>query len=621
MSRPLTAISAAVGYSLCLAALAAGGACTDTELRCIAEDCQVKEKAVIDNVVHAQGKVCTRDPNTATYPYKVLLVVDTSESTKFTDKTAVNGRYKALLQVLNDPNYVNNPHIQFAIMSFATNPVAEQATFTSDHATLLLAAKALDDAHSLGTQGQTDYLQALQLATKIITDDANGASAAERAFTQYDVQWLSDGNPELNPDCSGTCDANDPTLLQHCAETLPKVHDATTDLIALSKTLGVYSIKLSTIFLDTGIFTTPCTPLFAVDPLQWATGASYLTDMSNVGHGTYQRYTDASQLKFSLNVQTIVRSFKQNSFFLVNYSRVVEGNQLLPDSDQDGISDNDESKQSTDPVKSHSDPTTLCSDMARLRSADNPQMCLNACTPGAISSLTGLAATFDEDGDTLLNCEESVLLSLPGLIDSDKDDITDDLEIRFGTNVLQPTNVKGLDNDQDGIEDIDEIFQGLNPLSAQPDRMLAYSYVPLQTATADANAGVSCYTFQVDNVQLAPTVASETSSKGDNKICLFLVQHTVDNPSGQPTISRACKTANMQVDANGLVTKTPADGVLQFDGGEFAVVMCPDKSCAPTASGVSIAGGTGGKSVGDRSGDGATSERAILRTEDEASGS
>ncbi len=275
---------------------------------------------------------------------------------------------------------------------------------------------------------------------------------------------------------------------------------------------------------------------------------------------------------------------------MVNYSRVVEGDQLLPDSDQDDISDNDESKQNTNATKAHSDASTLCSDMARLRSSDNPQMCLNACTPGANSSLTGLTATFDEGGDTLLNCEESVLLSNAILIDTDKDDLTDDLESRFGTNVLQPTNVKGLDFDQDGIEDIDEIFQGLNPINAQPDKTLAYSYVPLQTATADANAGMSCYTFQVDKVQVTPTVASESSGKGEYKICLYLVQHTVDNPAGQPTISCAYRTANLLDDANGLFTKTPADGVLQVDNGEFQVVMCPDASCAPTASGVTMGG-------------------------------
>ncbi len=93
------------------------------------------------------------------------------------------------------------------------------------------------------------------------------------------------------------------------------MNKATTNLIALSGTLGVYSIKLSTIFFDAGLFATPCPPLFAVDPTQWATGASYMTSMANIGHGSYQRITDASELKFNINVQTITCRFQQNSFY------------------------------------------------------------------------------------------------------------------------------------------------------------------------------------------------------------------------------------------------------------------------------------------------------------------
>ena len=640
MSRPPIPALAAAGLSFMALAGLAAGACTDTELRCIAADCQVQEKALTDNVVHAQGKVCTRDPNTASYPYKIILVIDTSGSTQKSDPTAINGRWKAVQEVLTDPNYINNPHIQFAVVRFATDPIVLQAAFTADRALLQNAVASLYDAHNTGDNTgslyqdyQTDYLKALLAVEKIITDDAAAAPPGERAYTQYDVQWLSDGNPEKNPDCPN-CGITDPGLIEHCSETIPIVLAETANLADLKGKLGVFSVKFSAIFLDAQPAYNSICSLYYGDPTRWGPGPSYLKPMVNlfVPRGSYQELS-ADKLAFDIQVNTITRRYQQNSFFLVNYSRVVDGNALLPDSDQDGISDNDESKNGTKPTTAHSDPKTLCSDMTRLRSADNPDVCFNTCTPGATGTLAGVATTLDQDGDGLLTCEESALVSTATLIDTDKDDLTDDIETRFGTSPLQATNVKGLDFDRDGIDDIDEIFMGLNPLNPQPDKSLAYTYVPLQTATGDANSGVSCYTFQVDNVQLAPTQASETSGLGDNKVCLFLVQHTVDNPYGQPTISRACKTANLQLDPNGLAIKTPANGVLQFDGGEFSVVMCPDpNSCPAAASGVTLANPLNGttntaKTAADITSSDASeaaapfspsaSERAVLRQEEE----
>ena len=577
-------------------------ACTNSELRCIAADCQPATLKAVDNVASAAGTVCTQDPNASTYPYKILLVVDTSASTAQSDPPSVNGREKAVLAVLNDPNYMNNPAIQFAIMTFDSSPTVQQGNFVPNSGAgrgLLLAAAAktgytaIDSAN--GDSGQTDYVLALKQAAQLISADVAASPAADVPYTKYDVQWLSDGFPEVGPDCPGfVCQPTDAAGKAHCGETLPIVKAATQSLLDLQQSLGFFSISLSTVFLDAPLSVVECSLFQAQDKATWGDGPAYLMQMAaqSTPPGTYQSLS-ADKLKFTIHATTITRRFVQNSFYLVNYSRVVKGDKIYPDSDQDGLADEDEDATfatlMTDKAKTHSVAGSMCSDLIRTRSTDNPGQCDAACTPTAqAASASGPAPTGDPDGDGLLSCEEGFFFSNPQKIDSDGDDLTDDIEARFHTDPLDPKtsliNSDGDGNNDPGMFDRAEIYKGLNPKSAQSNLSLAYVYTPL----VDANSptpGVSCYTFRVDNVQLAETIATSVSARGDNKLCLLLVQHTIDNPSGQPSISRACKTANYQVGADGVGVKVPADGALTFQPSDFSVVMCPNGNCTSAAMG------------------------------------
>ena len=557
-----------------LLALAYGAVCcTNADLKCISGTCKPQTTPPSDDVVKATGEFCTADPNTQVYPYKILFVVDVSESTIMSDPT--QGRGRAIQQVLN--KYGNDPSIWFALITFTSTATAVVPQFTQS-VPVMEAAIPQADLSLI----DTNYLDALALATKLIDNDAKSMPASQRAYTRYDVQWLSDGNPEI--------DALLPDTAAACAQTLQAVRTAEKSLLALQQQDGFYGIKLSTIYLNSP-YVSKCAPLTATDPTVYGTAPAYLMQMSTDGGGTYQLANSAT-LAFNIDFTKIVRPYQKHDFFLVNHSRVVQNDQLLPDSDQDGVPDALELKNNTSPLSP--DPNhTGCSDRVNQLLLPNQNLCAASCANPANSNGTMMS---DGDQDTLHDCEEAALGTNRTTPDSDGDGLMDEIETRFGTNPLDPKTVT-VDTDLDGVTDMQEIFSGTDPLTPQTNTSLAYTYTAL-TQAPDSTPARTCYNFTVDNVRLAPTLAAPDSTPpsqaGDNNLCLYVVQTTVDDPNSQPTVTRACKTANLTV-TNGVTVKTPPDAVVQFKPDDFVAVMCPGGICPATgAAGAAGTAGTAG---------------------------
>ena len=262
---------------------------------------------------------------------------------------------------------------------------------------------------------------------------------------------------------------------------------------------------------------------------------------ARAGGGTYQAL-EANSLAFDIQVTPIARGFVQNRLYLVNLSRVVAGDLLLPDSDQDGLADRDEPPLGLSPAKPDSGGVG-CHDRTQDISGDNAGLCPRICSRSAADGGMLTDPLGDDDGDSLLNCEEVALTLDSNRPDTDGDDLTDDLELRFGTNPLDPQTAS-LDADHDGITDQEEIFAGTDPLTRQTGDEIFYRYAPLR-AVADSNG--HCQIFRVDNVRLVETAASAVSAAGDNRICVYMVEHTVDHPTGEPTVSRACRAGQFSL--------------------------------------------------------------------------
>jgi hypothetical protein len=491
--------------------------------------------------VALEGQFCSANPNTVGFPYKILFVVDVSGSTTTSDPTG--GRAPAVQQVINQ--YLPTPEVSFALLAFSTDPIPVEPLFTRDPAVLQGVVPQLNQS-----MGSTNYLSTLQAALNIITQDANQMTVAERARTRYDIQWLSDGVP--NP----------------CTQ-IPGVPDAEKQILNLVQSQGLFGITLSTIFLTGDPAANTTCP---------QTANQVLSDMATEGGGTFQALA-GNQIKFNINFTRIVTPFQQHMFYLVNESRVVKNNVAYADSDSDGVSDNDEVAAGTDPLQA--DPNhTGCTDRINALLQPNVGLCPGTCNRDLQAVSGNVAALGDKDVDGLHDCEEQALGANSHRADSDGDNFIDALEARFGTNFNDP-GTPTVDTDRDGTPDGEEIITGTDPLSAEPNRDLAYVYQPLSAAAATV-AGTTCANFNVSNVQLVETRATATTAAGDNRLCLYIEQlpQNVSSASSEPTVTKTCSVANYH-HQNGAEFKNPAGGIIRINPADFKPTICASAACMP----------------------------------------
>lgn len=201
--------------SLVLAALLLAS-CTDAFIEPVkAEDSN------IDNQLVLSGRVCTRPPDPAGFPVKVLFIVDKSGSMCITDPPGalsgggicsggVNalgkpGRVRALENLVAQFRAQRGANIQMAVVPFETNVKNIWPSGTASFAPL----DGSLDAFITGLQSDlgkgTDYQGALAKAYEIVSADIDKVSRNNPAIlprTRYVVVFLTDGTPY--PRCSAT---------------------------------------------------------------------------------------------------------------------------------------------------------------------------------------------------------------------------------------------------------------------------------------------------------------------------------------------------------------------------------------------------------------------------------
>ena len=520
-------------------------ACTKSDLRCITGSCDPQAKVnTLDNVVAVSGKACVSDPKQEIFPYRILFIIDVSGSMVNSD--AANNRSAALRAAITQ---YSRPGVAFGLIKFSTES-AKVLDFTTDTAALMAASTAFDAAN-----GFTNYVSALNLGQQMIQADAATLSVSDLARTQYQIQFLSDGQPAV----SGMC------------QTYDEVNVAATSLMQLGTKIAFAGMRIDTVLLGCKVGNDGAATDCSLDPsCAGRSAVTYLQSVADIGGGNMQVLT-STELKFSIFLQPVLLPFQKQGFMLINNNRVLREDVLMADSDGDGIDDTSEVAGGTNPLLSVSDPNG-CGDLTTYRTSYNKGLCAMRCSP---ASNTSNAATSrnDPDLDTLLNCEELTLgtgLSTP---DTDLDGLLDPVEVRFNTN---PGNARTPieDDDGDGVNNAQEILTGTDPSFPEPSRQNAYIYKSFEP-TASPKDGVSCFNFRVENVRLVQTQATALHPAGDNELCLTILQTLQQNSSDQPTVTRACKTANFLVDAEGNGHKTPISGEISVDAADFVTISCP----------------------------------------------
>jgi hypothetical protein len=426
-----------------------------------------------DNQLRIKGQFCTERSGEVSFPVKVLYILDQSASLQCTDSG--QRRFGALRNSVDALR--RRPNTEFAFIGFSS--WSREVEFTRNRDDV---ADFLDPNQGLGPA--TDYQGALATAVRLIESDMLDVGPAERARTRYQVVFVSDGVPE--PRCNAGCedandpctdgedndgdglvDANDPdcdnlddnslrpdNLYGVCNTTQeipddvyvdmsgicpaynqpPQINRRIEELLTLKDTYSVGGVTLHSVLLFSpqNIVEQVCPDAGASFGYDKAQAEALLRGMARQGNGTFRDVnldTDNDDfLRFditSLKAEQTLTSMMASNIHLHR-----QGEELLVDTDHDGLADATEREIGTDPLSDDTDGDNyhdLFEQIFRTEGFDPTD-----ATQPALSC----DDNDDRDQDGLNGCEESFLGTSTLLADSDGDDLLDWHEMRYGTDPL-----------------------------------------------------------------------------------------------------------------------------------------------------------------------------------------
>lgn len=583
-SCPRHSVSAA---ALVLLALLAG--CTDAGL----EPVRDKAAPAFDDELHLHGEVCLTPAADASFPVKILFVVDVSDSMRVTDMAFM--RAHAVVDVIN--RYGANPAVKFGVISFNSGITPLTSGFVSN-------PDPTPVYNGLSQQDRlTDYQGALGAAYQMISEDIVASSPAERARTKYVVVFFSDGAPD--PQCSsretvcgaGTCpphqhcragvckddylicsvprqdwqDAFDPPIPEDMYPELDRGADynqpsqilrAVDDLIGLQDFYRVGEIRLHTAFLyDPEAASSPLAAPFGLDR---EGGVELMTAMAEHGFGTFTEFTDATKIDFlSINYTSFKEENGLAMVLATNVNVVDTGEGRKVDTDGDGIVDEVELGTTcvgngtgcADPADSDGDGyTDLFEERNRISGFDPKD---------AGKPLVPCASKSDFDNDLLRDCEEDFLKTEWRLPDTDGDRIPDGVEFRMGMDP-RARDDRYADPDQDGERNVDEVKAHSNPMvAASPSHpVVRYLY---DVAPFTKDTGEECFQLDVRHIKLVTTGKGTSSRLGHNHVLLYFDEAPLNRALDPGHVRIACVDVRY-VDG---VVKSPPNGQVAFADENF----------------------------------------------------
>jgi len=390
-----------------------------------------------DDKLEVSGEICTREPETLTFPLRVLFIVDSSVSMDVTDPpdpvTGETGRERSVRETWEHlldqgPSGVRVGVIRFSAEAQGQTGVDEDTPpdgipdtfFTADRSRLTAATASLGI-----TDRTTNYNNALGEAYYEIRTELLAADQESLPLSKYVVVFLSDGIPDTD-DTDSRGNAED------------EIVQAVSSLRELADTFRVGEFAFHTAYLTGG------------DGISFdRQAASLLERMAKVGGGSYRSFPNGEQLNFLFVDFTVLkRVFTLKSLVAFNTNVVMDVEQLPPPpvdldagSDAEDADVEDEPDADLDAEDADVDPDAPDTPVVEAPGPPEP---------------TSPLAYVDENSSTRVECGEP-------LVDSDSDGLSDLKELEIGTNPLLR------DTDDDGINDRlewDLMESGLDPLIA-----------------------------------------------------------------------------------------------------------------------------------------------------------
>jgi hypothetical protein len=516
--------------------------------------------------MNVSGRVCTADPASLLAPVKVLFMLDYSQSMVVSDPDTV--RAAAAVDLMDKLGKA--PGLDFGVMLFRgdVNVITKttlpggtlQDGFTPslslDTAALRVVLHAGLPAPTSVDQETTDYVGALARARALIEDDilSNQSQPDLLARSKYVVIFLSDGIPTRN--LPAGCLPGDGRLSCTC----PDVISSGVDKIQLLQNDGVGLVQLDSVY----IFDNPNAPPVPIPVHQ--TAAALLACMAQHGAGDFRDFANGEPVDFfGFSTEPLQRLYLLKNLLVVN--RNARPGTFAPDSDGDGLSDDEELALGSNPLDGDTDHDGY-GDLLESKFPQNFH--LLTPDPGCLPADQG-----DRDGDGLRDCEEIFIGTSATSYDSDKDGAPDGIEWWMGTR----PSVADLDDDpdRDGLSNGEELRAHTDPNKADATDLADIAQRLTIQSDGASVGGRNCYEFRAENIHLAQTLARNPGDEpGLNDIWITAAQVPFDAPDSAPVYS----VAMVQARLDGFV-RTPANGELSVTADQFAA---PAPVPAPTGA-------------------------------------
>jgi hypothetical protein len=444
-----------------------------------------------------EGDLCTDDPGGGAFPLKIAVIVDSGLS------GIPDDRASALQNLVTQ---YSGSTVEFDIVLMAESAQSLTGGFTNDPTTLEMAIQTAGAAVS----PLRDYEAAMLAVTTDIESDAIGTSPGVRSRTHYALQFAAQGPPTPDlPDLwcganqlmpgSGMCtkqfDAN------FCPSIMPAPSSADCEL-----SLYVSLVTELSTFLQTNGALDFLAQFYSVGGN--ARANTILSAMTLTAKGAFAQPALGSLNLTSTPIVDKNSIFDLREFVVWNANAILRNGIPVPDSDGDGLTDEEEKQIGTDPTKADTDGDGVGDKIEYSLMYKGSEF--NPLVSGNFIQCANIQKPFpDSDGDGLNDCEEAIIGTDAFLQDTDDDGLPDQLEVLRG--VFPLVDDRLFDTDDDGMLNGRELEQGTDPNTNDAAAAVTYAYTVSVAAQGPGgpDGGGAVVRLEPTPIYPAPGVAIE----------------------------------------------------------------------------------------------------------------
>ncbi|MBT4761113.1 MAG: hypothetical protein HOO06_05385 [Bdellovibrionaceae bacterium] len=460
---------------------------------------------------------CTSPSNAIKSNLKFIFVVDRSGSNHTYRPLLPDGTYGAIIpNAESDPlghrrftalesfirgfNSDEEEYLYWSMVSFETGS-SEDLPFTNNRSQFL--SDIIDEHNDTPNQddGWTNYINAFTSVNQMILSDVQAErdridnnpelDITDIVSSNYVVFFVSDGVPIISdPDDSSSILFQDQDA----------INSQIVNILDLREGNEMYidGVQINTAYYYS---------VFENTSYRNSEAAERLTGMAGYGRGSFLEFGYGENIDFSRFALPLrISRFDLKEFWVTNANTVWEGNELLRDSDADGLSDSLEAQLGSNPQAYDTDSNGV-GDGVEYRSSGNTSPCRNAdCSFSGIPYSN--CGTFDDpetysfndlDNDWLNNCEERILNSDEQNPDSNSDYIPDHLAFINQISLTEVSNAAYLDPDNDGFSDYEELKMN-TPLRAHNSSINGMKILKYHSEVASLSVERDCFNISISEM-------------------------------------------------------------------------------------------------------------------------